>query len=202
MTDHNTRQAGLTDERIREIHRSVPNHHIDFARAIEREVLAAHSADARNGERVVLTDEQRKRAFDVWLDAERKRREFGVNIEEQRGFCSGFAAACALFEGLAAPAAPAPGQLVVDGLTDEMVGRVLRSYIADICDEKIEGICHDLCLEAAILAAPAAPAPTDEAIEDFLAARMTNEGRVPMIATIREALVKWGSATGTRCAGG
>jgi len=60
MTDHNARQAGLTDERIRAIHRSVPNHHIDFARAIEREVLAAHSADARNGEGVALTDEQRE----------------------------------------------------------------------------------------------------------------------------------------------
>ena len=35
---------GLTDERIRAIHRNVPNHHIDFARAIEREVRALLAA--------------------------------------------------------------------------------------------------------------------------------------------------------------
>jgi len=46
-TNTTARQAGLTDERIKAIWRSVPNHHIDFARAIERAALAAHSADAR-----------------------------------------------------------------------------------------------------------------------------------------------------------
>lgn len=113
MTDHNARQAGIT-EALNYLQMGIANlelgngvHMIDFRNA-ERAILAAHSADARNGEGVVLTDEQCKRAFDVWLDAERKRREFGVNIEEQRGFCSGFAAACALYERLAAPAAPAP----------------------------------------------------------------------------------------------
>ena len=42
--------------------------------------------------------------------------------------------------------------------------------------------------EAPAASAPAAETPTDEAIEDFLAARMTQEGRVPMLRTIREAL--------------
>jgi hypothetical protein len=42
--------------------------------------------------------------------------------------------------------------------------------------------------EAPPASAPAAETPTDEAIEDFLAARMTQEGRVPMLRTIREAL--------------
>ncbi|MGJ7544597.1 hypothetical protein [Variovorax sp. LT1R16] len=36
--------------------------------------------------------------------------------------------------------------------------------------------------------------PDDEAIEDFLSERMTPEGRVPMIATIRAALARWGAA--------
>jgi len=52
----------------------------------------------------------------------------------------------------------------------------------------------DRALDWIAPSAPAEPAPTDEEIEDFLAARMTNEGRVPMIATIREALAKWGNA--------
>jgi hypothetical protein len=43
---------------------------------------------------------------------------------------------------------------------------------------------------------PAAAEPTPEAIEDFLAARMTNEGRVPMIATIREALTHFRAPSG------
>jgi len=43
-------------------------------------------------------------------------------------------------------------------------------------------------------ATAAAGVPDDEAIEDFLAARMTPEGRVPMLATIKAALEKWGAA--------
>lgn len=38
--------------------------------------------------------------------------------------------------------------------------------------------------------------PTDEAIEAFLAERMTDEGRVPMVRTIREALVRFATPTG------
>jgi hypothetical protein len=39
---------------------------------------------------------------------------------------------------------------------------------------------------AALTSAPAEP--NDEAVEDFLATRMTAEGRVPMVQTIKEAL--------------
>ncbi|MCA7083412.1 hypothetical protein K7G19_07340 [Cupriavidus sp. DB3] len=60
---------------------------------------AAHSRQAQGG---ALSDARRKRAFDVWLEMERKRRPFGVSIEEQRGFCSGFAAACAILARAAA----------------------------------------------------------------------------------------------------
>jgi hypothetical protein len=64
MTDNTTaRQAGLTDERIHEIFypsgSATPNQLLiarGIARAIEREVLAAQSADARNGEGVALSD--------------------------------------------------------------------------------------------------------------------------------------------------
>lgn len=73
MTDHNARQAGIT-EALNYLQMGIANlelgngvHMIDFRNA-ERAILAAHSADARNGEGVVLTDEQCKRAFDVWLD--------------------------------------------------------------------------------------------------------------------------------------
>lgn len=38
----------------------------------------------------------------------------------------------------------------IGALTDAIVGRVLRSYIADITEAKIEGICHDLCLESGL----------------------------------------------------
>lgn len=74
---------------------------------------------------------------------------------------------------------------------------VLRlQYLMDCCENGFVKVPREWLRDArdALLAAPAAPAPTDGAIEDFLAARITNEGRVPMIATIREALAKWGNA--------
>lgn len=43
--------------------------------------------------------------------------------------------------------------------------------------------------------------PSDAEIEDFLAARMTPEGRVPMIATIRAALAHWDATAALRARG-
>lgn len=38
-------------------------------------------------------------------------------------------------------------------LTDEEVGRILRSYFADVTDAQVEGIAHDLSLANAIACA-------------------------------------------------
>lgn len=67
MNQDNARQAGLTDERINVIYQDQIKgrmkgdgqpFHNRYARAIEKAVLAAQSADARNGEGVALTYEQ------------------------------------------------------------------------------------------------------------------------------------------------
>lgn len=106
MTDHNARQAGLTDERIRAIHRSVPNHHIDFARAIEREVLAAHSADARNGEGVAMTPERINELGRVSFGRDWDERAYGVHTDSARHFAAAIEQEVRAL--LAARAVPAP----------------------------------------------------------------------------------------------
>ena len=124
-----------------------------------------------------LTNEQRKQAFDVWHAAERKRRPFGVNIEEQRGFCSGFAAACALYDRLAQaapPAAPAPGTLqLMDAVRQarsalmQLVGACNARGFDLIDNSSPQKFWYELrdignaavdSIDAALLAAPAAEA--------------------------------------------
>jgi len=70
--------------------------------------------------------------------------------------------------------------------------RQAEAWIADIGKRPGMRAIADIFLNAVIrpaLASPVAPPePTAEAIEDFLSARMTPEGRVPFIRAIREAL--------------
>src|ERR1041385_5300664 len=61
MTDHNARQAGLTEHQWHEVFaaKAINGAMLNVRMAVEivMEALAAHSADARNGEGVALTDD-------------------------------------------------------------------------------------------------------------------------------------------------
>ncbi|WP_186425061.1 hypothetical protein [Cupriavidus metallidurans] len=130
MTDHNARQAGLTDAKIDEIAApfltlgdgDTEHDTIDW-RGFARAVIAAHSADARNGEAVALTDmrwrdvsvEKPTHAQQV-LFVRNGKVHFGAWINDIFWYSN--EKVCALYwmplpeaPTLAAPAAPAPTKL-------------------------------------------------------------------------------------------
>ncbi|MBY4730780.1 hypothetical protein K6V90_09570 [Cupriavidus pauculus] len=137
MTDHNARQAGLTvAERttIQAAKRLADSMGNTWLSSDLETILAAHSADARNGEGVSLTDEQRDaiRHAVVILD---HRENFGPNSPSR-------IASRVLTALLAAPAAPAPKDAEILQIIDERdayheIADDLAAQIAAITDVEI-----------------------------------------------------------------
>lgn len=101
------------------------------------------------------------------------------------------------------PAAPSPsaeavallGRLTNEGCIQTVSVLIAAGFLSPEKVEQAAWIVLGLA-DSSSLSAPAAAVggePTDEAIEAFLAERMTNEGRIPMVKTIKEALIHFGA---------
>ena len=147
MTDHNARQAGLTDAKIDEIAApflqlgdgDTEHDTIDW-RGFARAVIAAHSADARNGEGVALAQEMRWRDVSVEKPTQAQQVLFVRNGKVHFGawindiFWYSNEKVCALYwmplpeaPTLAAPAAPAPkcSECKGTGVSDGRAGALI-----------------------------------------------------------------------------
>ncbi len=180
MTDHNARQAGIT-EALHYLQMGIANlelgngvHMIDFRNA-ERAILAAHSADARNGEGVALTEDQ-------WIALAGSHGDSDWNCESPDGYLNAVKALCVDYSRIATPAAPAPTKLDADLLATIRTAAETRAEGATTQDGRAVfinyGDSEQQMIDADALACPhcggsghvadvrPAPAPAAQAVEE------------------------------------